>query len=422
MRSSSALLIRSLISKLHPPAPITPRESQQLLRALNGAFRKQLDEAHPAPSSYHESDQSVGPAHGRRSASSHVDSLLKHPMLVSKADTSSTRGIRAVDLLDFCLRTGSLTPAAIGECTRKHMGEWESNPSDKSPMTTRLAAWFDSANPHQRADFFNDSAALRSTLRVVTVEKAEEMTWTWLKVLYESEWRSTSLNRSRQLYAEDLLVSELMNFSFSNSHPGAAVQQFIAANRYRAERISTAADSGLDDSMVVSWHRLARFILRSRSRHGIDETTYNSILQYAPPLGTKSVIFTSGFLELYHPTSATASTLHNDLQATGVLNMWLRFKDGQRQREYGPNMLTFRLLTVILDAAELSLKQKRRQEAIFFLGLAEQHFSDLVSGTDEDVAPVVRLQQARQAVQQSLCGLQFQMINTSWTTHAIPAG
>ncbi len=48
MKVSAVLALRALASKIHPPLPLTPRESQQLLSLLTTSFREQLNREHPS--------------------------------------------------------------------------------------------------------------------------------------------------------------------------------------------------------------------------------------------------------------------------------------------------------------------------------------------------------------------------------------
>lgn len=47
MRVTNPLLLKSLISKIHPQLPLNARESDQLLNILKTSFRKHLDVVHP---------------------------------------------------------------------------------------------------------------------------------------------------------------------------------------------------------------------------------------------------------------------------------------------------------------------------------------------------------------------------------------
>ena len=89
--------LKSLVSKLHPQLPLSPKESQRLLTALTSSFRKQLDEAHPRQAQ----DEDVRPKldrmgpvnpgyHGLHTSSvsfadKHLASVLTNPLLAKTA-------------------------------------------------------------------------------------------------------------------------------------------------------------------------------------------------------------------------------------------------------------------------------------------------------------------------------------------------
>ena len=70
MKPSIPLSLKSLISKIHPPLPMNPRESQKLLNLLTESFRQELDLEHPDLS-----------RRDHRPTDAHIDSLLSSPIL-----------------------------------------------------------------------------------------------------------------------------------------------------------------------------------------------------------------------------------------------------------------------------------------------------------------------------------------------------
>ena len=68
MKPSIALGLKSFVSKIHPPLPMNPRESQKLLNLLTDSFRRQLDLKHAKPTP----------------TDAHIDSILSSPLLNPK--------------------------------------------------------------------------------------------------------------------------------------------------------------------------------------------------------------------------------------------------------------------------------------------------------------------------------------------------
>lgn len=73
----------SLVSKIHPPLPMSPRESARLLALLNSSFKHQLDRQHSAflPDSKHHT-------------TNHLRSILTNPLF---DDRGGSRGMRSKD-------------------------------------------------------------------------------------------------------------------------------------------------------------------------------------------------------------------------------------------------------------------------------------------------------------------------------------
>ncbi|KAI9815279.1 MAG: Saccharopine dehydrogenase [Pycnora praestabilis] len=64
MKSTALLLLRSLTSAIHPPLPLNPRESQQLLSLLTNSFKQKLNQEHPpfrTEGPHHEAARSLHP-------------------------------------------------------------------------------------------------------------------------------------------------------------------------------------------------------------------------------------------------------------------------------------------------------------------------------------------------------------------------
>lgn len=75
---------KSLASNIHPPLPVSPRESQRLLSLLNASFKRQLDREHLAHSSSNE-----------HYANLHLQSILTNPLFDAKPRARASSGNRS---------------------------------------------------------------------------------------------------------------------------------------------------------------------------------------------------------------------------------------------------------------------------------------------------------------------------------------
>jgi hypothetical protein len=392
-------MIRSLISKLHPPAPPTARESKQLLRMLDARFQSKLDAAHPAPSSIKQQEQDDGPTSGHRPASTYVDNILAHPLIESEAVSRNRNSAldstpTAVSALERHLRHGTLTMSALQKCASQYLTERKRNDPAMTRLAPKLAAWFDTASPATKDEFFQSRATEDVVIDALYADHAHNTVWSWLQILYQRAWRSSSCERQAWLHAEDHFISKMMHWSILNKEPISAVQQFIAATKHRMSSglpaITPLSGPSLQahEPLQESWARLTSYFLHERGSHGIPAATFDSLLKIAPLQG-RYIYLTGPFFRTYHPQTPSATTLYDELRRSDMARgfaTWLSRK---------PLRIKRAISVVILDAAELSLAQGRTVDATFFLEFAQQNFPEFISKDNPETTPVVRLERAR---------------------------
>ena len=384
MRVTTALLIRNLISKLHPPSAATPRESQQLLRLLGSSLQKQLDDAHPVPQRSQDVGKDVDqiPIETARATSLHLDSILHHPLLEAHGLlTASSQQSTRDPVLGFeaALKGGTLDLvklrrfAALYGAGLKHKQGKISN--GIGPL---IAAWFNAADLTMKVEFITgDEQAISEVIPVMFEDGMEEVVWTWLSMLYQRSWPSSAdyqPSRGRLLHAEDSFVSYMMRGSIQRGAFQDAAQQYIQARDYRQAR-----DGDRASSLLSAWRRISSAILARRDKHNMDSTIFSQLLE-----GEASVVtipFTSSnnacligpeHLHLYHPTRPTASPLDGALHNSQYFQAWSAWNKmtGQGWR--------CRFLATFLDAAQLSLDQDMSRQAMFFLEFAQTHYPELL--------------------------------------------
>ena len=84
--AAAARTWKSLTSKIHPPLPMSPRESQRLLSLLNASFKEQLDREHTTASSSNE-----------HHANNHLQTILTNPLFDAKSQTPAYSGSKSVE-------------------------------------------------------------------------------------------------------------------------------------------------------------------------------------------------------------------------------------------------------------------------------------------------------------------------------------
>lgn len=395
MRVSSARFVRSLAAKLHPPGPVTQRESQQLLRALDGAFRKRLDEEHPSPTSTVLKDPMDGPLNTNRSASMHLDYILQHPLLhAHDSGPVASKAPGALHTFDKLIRENSMHMDALRDVADTYILETRHKRQLEQPrLAPGLAAWMAAAPAEQRRQFFLTAETMRSVVRVMFRDGAGEVVWEWLRLLHAFRQESCAENRGQPqrwwLNSEDNFVSAMISSSLNRNSGTSAVQQLVAANAHRA---------GLPKPvpLVAAWNRLSSFVFSMRRKHGISAQHYEQLLNQCPDsMKTDKPYFSRGFLTIYSPTGPTATMLYRELQSAAYVANWAKLKWRK------PAKLQRLVLRTILDASELALEQGEAKQARFFLEFAQTHFPDIISrtGPEASVEPAKRLHQAREELE-----------------------
>ena len=201
--------LKSFASKLHPELPLSPRESNRLLTALTGSFRRQLDEAHPPakeraqPSATRRDDASTTPGPHSSSAAiadRHLASVLtsslfsdpRPPKLFSlanaKADLTNNpdrdpislfeewhkNGHATAQIASFCLQACNRSIAALSPTERRVALQ-------RSLAGSRVLRCVQDSQLYHSDFFINDKGFCRDLVNSVTQEGAEEKLWAWLQ-------------------------------------------------------------------------------------------------------------------------------------------------------------------------------------------------------------------------------------------------
>ena len=375
MRNTAALLLRDLLSKLHPPSPATARDSARLLKVLDSSFRQRLDDAHPSPSARQiDGNQHLVAPEASRPSTTHLNALLHHPLLEGHTErhTSLPQARNAVEAFDTLVRTETVTLSKLRKLAGQHVQESKTTPTAVTPIGSlahRIAAWLASESSSTKITLFSNQAILNDVLAAMYTDGAEDIVWSWLRSLYQREWVRDAQNLSYEdsipfLNAEDNLVSGMIRRSIVHNDFADAANQYIAAANYRQSL------GGLYSSHLLlgSYRRISSAILHHRLLHNIDAPTFSDLLKYSITFSQHKVI-ASPILQLYHPTTPSTSSLHTFLHDSISVFKWNTWHRKQ------PN-LHKAILVSLLDAAQLSLSQQQSSHADFFLNFAETHFPE----------------------------------------------
>ncbi|KAL4785671.1 hypothetical protein BJX76DRAFT_165046 [Aspergillus varians] len=213
MKPSRAVAINPW-SKLHPPLPRTPRQSQQLLDALTSSFRRELDREHPptVSSSEQSSSNNNGLAGNHptenhtysaaHAADQHLRTILDNPLFrlapskvsVVTERSSNTEKTKVpkepMVIFDELVASGSATFGAVTDClswqmllASRYTGERFLKELRDSRAGSRTVSWWFSLDTRERTMFFRYQRLLSRLCKFMVAEKLHDTIFVWLRVL-----------------------------------------------------------------------------------------------------------------------------------------------------------------------------------------------------------------------------------------------
>jgi len=183
---------KSLVSKIHPPLPMSPRESQRLLSLLNTSFKQQLDRYHHASSEQDaglhlrsilsnplfEAKPSSGAwihADGRRkskSALSVLRTLVKRPREIFKEQIAA--GTATLDMAKLCLRAEHRN--CLGS-PNAQLGDALSS----SGIGSLVLEWLWASGLENSKAFLTNWDFVRHLVPFVVAEQKQDRMWGWVQ-------------------------------------------------------------------------------------------------------------------------------------------------------------------------------------------------------------------------------------------------
>jgi hypothetical protein len=351
-------------SKIHPPLPRNPRESQQLLDALTSSFRRQLD-----------ASDSNQPA---KSTDLHVQSILNHP-LFRVTPSKPVREFKQhifpqqrlltdpMAVMDELMAAGTLTGNDIHACLSSLMVIAGSTTGDtrrvlkKYGAGGRVVSWFWSADSESKKSLFKSRKGTRATLKFVAAEGLQDMALLWLRMLVRCDLGGID-GKIPPKAARGLFRNFLVDFLTEEIRYGngleSALQYFLQAsqmlNDNHQAQLTVAATSIIE--WIIDHHS-------EKSVKSLSPKLYDEFIGMIADF--KYLRLLTGALKLYHPTNPDPNLLlvrtrEDTTKASNVLS----------------NTERDRMSRVYVDAFRLFLEQDRDEDASWMASLAKQLLSN----------------------------------------------
>ncbi|EEP82549.1 predicted protein [Uncinocarpus reesii 1704] len=194
MKITGTQAFKYLTSKIHPPLPRTPRESEQLLSILTSSFRRQLDREHPPVQS--EEPQTVSKPVRSINADQHLSSILNHPLFSTIPQQPRTRQQDAqsqapvedpILVLDRAIASGIADASTVHECLRLHRLQLDGMPREtrrarmsESNVDRLILSWLSSTDQLSRRDFFRNREIVQSVMPYMVNARHQPTVMKWL--------------------------------------------------------------------------------------------------------------------------------------------------------------------------------------------------------------------------------------------------
>ena len=372
MKISPVLTWKYLSSKVHPPLPLNPRDSQKLLSLLNTSFRKQLDREHPKI----RSDE-------RQATDAHINSILRSPLFlgtqkgkplvspqhqgprndtqtVVQAKASSNDSINSVERFQQLVASGKADLRAAHLCLSDIWTRVKNLPKELqySEMKTSQAGavvlhWLWSSGSMQSLLFLHETKFTASLIPFLIVEGRKTLLWKWLRLL-SKEAKGTTSNGVSTPVRIDVQSNLIRQFIHCPFNCGGDYNAMIAEFLYVVQEVSSWDYPNEWISAVLGpvGATLTLFLIKQPELS--DKTPNFAALVDTAPMWNRKGVY-EAILHTRHPKHQDPALALQFLRARGLNHLDLRSRD------------RVPIIMLCLDTAQLLTRTKHHQEARFVM-------------------------------------------------------
>ncbi|KAE8349723.1 hypothetical protein BDV28DRAFT_55438 [Aspergillus coremiiformis] len=329
MKGTSSLSLKAWSSKLHPPLPRTPRESQQLLKALTSSFRRQLDREYP-PSVPLDRDGSGdrisdNPHSSLHATDRHLRAILDNPLfriVPSKSAVDRNGGIpnrqqqrvakEPLVVFDELVASGSVTVKTLRDCltfqmllASRHTGSDFIQGMKDSRAGSKVVSWWFASDSAARKMLFKSRAAITTLVKFLVAEGSQRVILEWLRMLADHDIGGQN-GRLPEHIAQQVFSHLLVELLTAEIQYGQGLSSAMRHYLYTCKMHQFGDDTVFDLSrklmlLPAGAHLCEKLMQSSRpSSRELDGSTYNEYLEVLSTLSPKS--YFPAIAPLYHPT------------------------------------------------------------------------------------------------------------------------
>ncbi len=272
MKATIALNWKALVSKIHPPLPMTPRDSRKLLALLQASFQKRLDTQHP-----------LGLEDTSHSPTSHIQSVLGNPLFgltFSRRRLSSLKlsrsGENSLTQLQYWMKqpldafrrgvsngTASLETAKL--CLeiqlRNCISSSSSSPGgvmDTTGAGSAVLNWLWSSGMQESRLYLKDLEFIRLLTVFLVVEQRYDAIYNWFLQLQDQDPSTADKScRKSQSTQANLLLGLVHSETRYGAGLGAAMVHFTQYFQRRSTACFSASHKIYEPAGKFLAHRLA---------------------------------------------------------------------------------------------------------------------------------------------------------------------
>ncbi|MCJ1473867.1 hypothetical protein MMC13_002520 [Lambiella insularis] len=332
MKTSVALSLRYLTSKIHPPLPLNRRDSQKLLSLLTSSFRENLDQEHGKAELSKPNATDV-----------HFQSMLDNPLfnLPRRKDTISLKGRDSKALEIEKLKNPSHDEDCLGRSPLEHFknhiasgaasiklakqcltaclvtASSRRNALHVSDVSATMLQWLWSSGLEERLEFLEDMGFVQCLTPFLVMDGRDHHLIKWLSKLslmsreFEASRSSSKVTRSYTLEQSKLLFSFVRSEISHGSRVNGALEIFVKAVDSAPEwsaKVNPCSYT-MDSIPAVVWQpvrRAGRYLLsvlaQSNSMPHIDPGTFDKFF-HSLKLWSRQLSFDCAMVALLHPVS-----------------------------------------------------------------------------------------------------------------------
>ena len=277
---------KTFVSKIHPPLPMTPQESQRLLALLTTSFKQQLDQQRPS--------------HIEEYAGLHLHSILTNPLFAASSRSSNgatalpvlrgrgdkSTGLiqefvkRPMDILRERISAGTATFQTASLClqaeTRKCLASSAATVGDamrSSNTASMILDWLWASHADTVGTLVEQSEFVRRLVNFLVAEKRHDRIWSWLQMLHSNlDTLPTRYSRYSIIRAYNRLLFAFIDSEVSlGDGLDAATRIFV-----RAVKEGQPKQKGLGSTSA--WY-LTRLLMGVQKPAQLDYTTIRAFME-----------------------------------------------------------------------------------------------------------------------------------------------